>query len=198
MSDVAGNVGGYDRVQLARVSTARRHRTLDERIFVRFPPLARGLLHLVWRLPKGARLRRLFLVRVAGQLGSAVNRRDFDVLLLALDPEIDYRAISAGPGGGWVIPDLVGHHYGHAGYLEVWRTMLEGIEDLTLESEELLDFGDRLLSATRLRGHGRISGVPVDQPLFQVFTVSRGLVVKQEDFGSRDEALEAVGLPGTR
>ena len=114
-------------------------------------------------------------------------------MLMGFDPEIDYRVFSAGPGGG-IAPDLVGHHHGHAGYRHVWRAMLEGFEDLSLEGEELLDLGDRLISVTRLRGHGSGSGVPFEQVLFQVFTLRRGLVVKQEDFAERAEALEAAGL----
>jgi ketosteroid isomerase-like protein len=185
--------GAGDRIQLTGVGTARHHRTRDEGIFVRFPALARRLLYLWSRLPKESRLRRQLLVRLVGQGMSAANRRDFDVLLLGLDPEIDYRAVSAGPGGG-VAPDLVGHHHGHAGYRYVWRALLDGLEDLTLEPEELLDLGDHVISVTRLSGHGSGRGVPINQLLFQVFTFRRGLVVKQEDFGSREEALEAVGL----
>ncbi len=181
-----------DRIELTGVSTTRRHRTLDERVLVRFPALARGAFRLWARLPAGSRLRRLVLVRLSAQAASAANRRDFDVLLLGFDPEIDYRAVSAGPGGT-VIPDLVGHHYGHAGYRHVWRTMLDGFGDLTLEPEELIDLGDRMISVTRLNGHGSGSGVPFTQLLFQVFTFRRGLVIKQEDFADREEALEAAG-----
>ena len=130
-----------DRIQLTGVSTTRQHRTLDERIFVRFPALARKVFYLWSRLPKGSGLRRWLLVRNVVHGMSAGNRRDFDVLLLGFDPEIDYRAVSAGPFGG-VAPDLVGHHHGHAGYRYVWRAMLDGFEDLTLEPEELVDLGD--------------------------------------------------------
>jgi hypothetical protein len=60
--------------------------------------------------------------------------------------------------------------------------------------EEVMDFGDRLLIAGRQLGHGAASGVLVSQPLFQVYTLRRGLAVRQEDFSDRDEALEAAGL----
>jgi ketosteroid isomerase-like protein len=187
------NVGRGDPVRLTGVNMTRERRTLDERILVRFPALARTFLYLSWRLPKGSRLRRVMLVRWAGMAMCAANRRDFDLLLLGFDPAIDYRAVSAGPGGG-VAPDLVGHHHGHAGYRYVWQALLEGFEDLTLTPEELLDFGDRLISVTRLSGHGSGSGAPFTQVLFQVLTFRRGLVVKQEDFAERRQALEAVGL----
>jgi ketosteroid isomerase-like protein len=182
-----------DRIRIDRSTTTRRRRTLDERVFVRFPALARLALAGGARLRPGSRLRRALVSRSLSQGYAAGNRRDFDVLLLGADPAIDYRAVSAGPGGG-PAPDLVGHHYGHAGYLHVWRVMLDGFADLTLEPEEVLDLGDRLIATVRMRGHGSGSGVPFDQTLFQVFTLRRGLAVKQEDFAERAEALAAAGL----
>jgi ketosteroid isomerase-like protein len=186
------NTHGY-RIPFEASRATKQHRTLDEMFFLRFPALYRRAAYLWSRLPKESRLRRWLLVRAIGLGMSAANRRDFDVLMLGLDPAIDYRNVS-GPRGA-VPPDVIGHHYGHAGYRELWRTMMEGFEDLTLEPQELLDLGDKVVAVTRLRGHGTGSGIPLDnQFLFQVWSFHRGLVVKQEDFGSREEALEAVGL----
>ncbi len=188
------NVKRAYRVPVVGIDTTRQQRTLEEQLFVRVPALARAFAHALARLPKGSRLRRLFLARRAGQAASAVYRRDFDVLFLGFDPEIDFQVVSAGHEG-MVVPNLIGHHHGHAGYLDVWREMLEGFEDMTLEPEEdLLDLGEQLMSVTRMKGHGSSSGAPISQLLFQVFTFRRGLIVKQEDFGTREEALEAVGL----
>ena len=172
--------------------TTRRRRTLDERVFVRFPALYRGFAFLWSRLPRRSRLRRLILLRLTAQATSAANRRDFDVLLTGFDPQIDFRVV----GGAWgmVAPDVVGHHRGHAGYREVWRQVLEAFEDWTLEPVELIDLGHCLVGVTRMSGHGSGSGVPVSQSVFQVYTFRRGLVVKQEDFGNREEALEAAGV----
>jgi ketosteroid isomerase-like protein len=119
----------------------------------------------------------------------AANRRDFDLLFLVLDPEIEFRF-----AGGLIPPDLLGWHRGHAGYRRIWAAGLEAWEDLRLEHEEVIDFGDRVLVCGRQVGHGTASGVLVSQPLFQVFTLRRGLVIRQEDFADRDEALEAVEL----
>lgn len=181
------------RISLAGVNTRRRRRTLDERVLVRFPGLARRLLHLWSRLPQESRLRRRMLVRGVVQGYCAGNRRDFAVLLMGVDPEIDYLAVSAGPAGV-AVPDLVGHQHGHTGYRNAWRAMLEAFEDFTLEPEELLDLGDRVISRIRMRGHGSGSGAPMDQVLFQVLTFQRGRVVKQEDFADLEAALESVGV----
>ncbi len=180
------------RIRPVGLNTTRQRRTLDEQAFVRFPALYRGFASWWSRLPPRSRLRRLILLRTTAQATSAANRRDFDVLLTGFDPQIDFRVV----GGAWgmVAPDVVGHHHGHAGYREVWRQVLEAFEDWTLEPEELIDLGHRLFSVTRMSGHGTVSGVPVSQCVFSVYTFRRGLVVKQEDFGNREDALEAARL----
>ena len=175
------------------VSTEDRRRTLDERIFVLFPALARILLSAWSRLPPRSRLRRAWLSRIMRQGCEAANRRDFRLLLLSIDPEIEYHA-NESPAGGFVLPDLLGVHRGHEGCLRVWEAMIEAIEDVKVVPEEVIDCGDRLLTAGRGTGHGSFSGVPVDAPLFQVYTLRRGLVIRQEDFADRDKALEAAGL----
>jgi hypothetical protein len=161
---------------------------LDERIVVRFPALAR--LYAAWwaRLPQHSRLFRVLLLRRFRQAYAAANRRDFDLLLTGLDPGIEYHS-----GEAWQI-DFDPVYHGHDGYLQVWRGLLESFEDLRLDPEELLDFGDRFLVTITMSGHGAGSGVSISQPLFQLFTLRRGLVVRHDDFQDRAEALEAVGL----
>jgi ketosteroid isomerase-like protein len=164
-----------------------RHRTLDERIVVRFPALNRLFLATWARLPRHSRLRRVMLVRRIRQAYAAANRRDFDLLLSGLDPDIELHRAQ-------VFLDISGTFHGHDGYLEVWRGVLESFEHFRLDPEELLDFGDRFLLTVKLSGHGAGSGVSISQPLFQLFTLRRGLVVRQDDFQDRAEAFKAVGL----
>jgi len=84
--------------------------------------------------------------------------------------------------------------HGHDGYEWVWRQMIDSFEDFRAEPQELLDMGDMLLATTQYVGHGSGSGVPVSIPLFQLFRLRKGLVVWQQDFSDRSEALEAAGL----
>jgi ketosteroid isomerase-like protein len=175
------------------VPSETRRRTLDERIYVRFPALYRVLASAWSRLPPRSRLRRAWVSRIVRQGCEAANRRDFDLRLLLVDPEIEFQ-IQGSPVGGFVPPDLLGVHRGHAGYLRIWEAGIEASEDLRIEHEEVIDFGDRLLAAGRQTGHGRSSGISLNEPLFQVFTLRRGLVIRQEDFTDRAQALEAVGL----
>jgi hypothetical protein len=177
------------RVRLPPVrEAARQHRTLDERILVRFPALARLLLAGWARLPRHSRLRRVMLVRQIRQGYAAANRRDLDLVLTGLDPGIEYR-----PSEAWQF-DFDPLYHGHDGYLQVWRVLLESFEDVRLDPEELLDLGNRFLVTLTLSGQGVGSGVAVSEPHYQVFTLRRGLVVRQDDFQDRAQALETAGL----
>ena len=174
------------RVSLPSEKAANR-RTLDERLYVRFPALYHLIAERVMRLPPESRLRRLILTRNIGRGLGAVNRRDFDVLLLGFDPGIEYR-----PAPDQRPPGMDAVRHGHDGYEEVWREMIDAFEDFHAEPEELLDLGDQLLATIQYRGHGTGSGVPVNIPTFQLFRLRRGLVFWQKDFSDRSEALEAA------
>ena len=180
------------RISLPNEKSAQR-RTLDERLFLRFPAAYRLLADRVLRLPQRSRLRRLLLTRIGRRAAAAANRRDFDVLLYGFDPAIELE-LPESQVGGYLPPDLPGVHRGRDAYRHMWEGLIEAWPDLTLEPEELIDFGDRLLAAVQLRAHGRHSGIALEQPIFQVFTLSRGLVVRQKDFPEREQALEAAGL----
>jgi hypothetical protein len=169
---------------------ASRHRSLDELLFVRFP----GVLHLLSRasarLPPRSRLRRLLVVRRIARAYAAGNRRDFDVLLVGMDLEVyEYR-----PSRDLLPPDLEEVFHGRDGYLQLWRYWRDAFEDIRWEPREVLDFGDRILVTTEQGGHGSGSGIGVSQPVFQLFTLQRGLVIRQEDFLDHADALKALGL----
>jgi ketosteroid isomerase-like protein len=185
----AGGVGGVRYPVSLPSERATQRRTLDERLFVRFPALIRLLADRFMRLPPRSRLRQLLLARFAGRAYAAANRRDFDVLLLGKDPGIEYR-----PGGNLMPPDLATVFYGHDGFRQPWRNWLDAFDDLRLVPEEILDLGDRLLVTVQVRAHGSGSGVPVEERMFQLIKFRRGLQVWQEDFSDRSEALEAAGL----
>ena len=106
-------------VRIPLVPETRRHRTLEERILVRFP----------------------------GRQGfAALNRRDFDLLVIGLDPSVELRM-------GHVLPDIGPVFHGHDGYREVWRHLLEAA-DTRLHPEELLDLRDRVLVTAKLTAQG--------------------------------------------
>ena len=60
--------------------------------------------------------------------------------------------------------------------------------------EEFVDAGDRVVVATLLRARGRGSGIKVEARFYDVYTVLDGKIVRMDEFTSRAEAFEAVGL----
>src|SRR6266516_1937218 len=118
--------GNVEIVRGARITVpqvgerAGERRTVDQRLFARFPGLYRLLADAVSRLPPGSRLRRLMLARSIGLAYAAANRRDFDFVLIGWDPGSEYH-----PSGDLMPPDLEPVFYGHEGYLRLWRYWLD-------------------------------------------------------------------------
>jgi ketosteroid isomerase-like protein len=106
------------------------------------------------------------------------------------DAESEYR-----PSADLMPPDLDSVFHGHDGYRRLWRYWLDAFGDIRWEPEEILDLGDKVLVTTQQRGHGSGSGAAVSEPVFQLFTFRRGLVIRQEDFLDRSQALDAAGRP---
>jgi hypothetical protein len=127
------------------------------------------------------------LARSVALAYGAANRRDFDVVLVGWDAGSEYR-----PSPDLMPPDLEPSFHGHDGYRRLWRYWFDAIPDIHWDPEEILDFGDRFLVTTQQRGHGSSSGVPVNESVFQLFELRRGLVVRQEDFLDRSKAIEAL------
>jgi hypothetical protein len=160
-------------------------RTLEERLLIKFPALSRVLGGAFMRLSPRSRLRRLVLTRVR-QAYAAQTRRDFEAVLAGWDPACEYR-----PSRDLMPPDLESVFYGHDGMRELWRYWRDAFQDIRWDPEEVLDFGEQFLVTAQQRGHGSGSGVAVSEPVFQLFTLRRGLVVRQEDFRNHSEALRS-------
>jgi ketosteroid isomerase-like protein len=171
----------------------RRHRKLDERLWVRFPALMHASAAAILRLPQRSRLRQALVSHWVRRSYEIVNRRDFKLALAAQDPEVVIRY--APDPGGRIPPDLVGEFRGHDGFRRAWQAWLEAFEDLRLEPEEVIDLGgDRLLVAMRAVGRGTGSGVLAEQRGFTLYTFRAGKVFRHEFFSDRDQAEEAAGL----
>jgi ketosteroid isomerase-like protein len=67
-------------------------------------------------------------------------------------------------------------------------------EDWSLEFEQMIDAGDKVLVIARESGRGKGSGVEVEQRAFAVFTLREGRIVHWKGFVNRRQALEAAGL----
>jgi hypothetical protein len=168
---------------------AAQRRTVDERLFALFPALSRLVADAWMRLPVRSRLRRLILGRFVSRGCAAANRRDFDMLVLGVDPGVEHH-----PAEDLLPLDWDEVAYGRDGYQQVWRKMMDAFDDFRAEPAEMLDLGDKVLVTAHYKGHGLGSGIPIDETLFQLCRLRKGLVVWQKDFTDRAEALEAAEL----
>jgi hypothetical protein len=167
---------------------AAGRRTVDERVRVRFPSPFRRVGAALLRLPPRSRLRQLILARVMARAYAAANRRDFELVLTFNDGDrYEYR-----PSTDLLPPDMETVYHGFEGYRRFWRLWLDAFENIRWDPEEILDFGEKVLVTTRQSGRGSGSGVAVSEPVFQLFTLRRGLVIRQEDFIDREQALRAA------
>ena len=127
-------------------------------------------------------------VELAHRAHKAFNRRDLDGFLALMDAEVELTTR---------FMELEGDrsYRGHDGVSEWWRSLLGIFPDFGSEVLEVRDLGgDFVLVIMRARGHGRDSGTPFEETLWQASKWRRGRVVWWQMFGSEAEALEAAGL----
>jgi ketosteroid isomerase-like protein len=83
---------------------------------------------------------------------------------------------------------------GPAAVREMWKRWNSEWEELDMVDEEFIDAGDNVVVVMHYRARGRLSGVAVEEREFEVHTFRDGQCVRKVTFGTRAEALEAVGL----
>jgi uncharacterized protein len=84
---------------------------------------------------------------------------------------------------------------GVEGLRRMVATTEEAWEEIRTVPLEFLDAGDQVVVIGRLVGKGKGSGVEVERPTAQVWTVRAGRVVRWEyGYRERSDALEAAGL----
>ena len=87
-----------------------------------------------------------------------------------------------------------GVYRGRAGLERYWAEIREDIEELSLSVSDMRAIGDRVFFAATGRGLGKLSKVPIEQPIWFVTTLRDGLAVRVETYVDSTEALEAAGL----
>ena len=83
---------------------------------------------------------------------------------------------------------------GHAGRLEWEDTFVSAWEQVSVEPEEYIDAGgDKVVLLHRLAAQGR-GGISLERQDGIVYLLRDGKIIRMDYYGSRVEALEAVGL----
>ena len=117
----------------------------------------------------------------------AFNRGDVDEALDMYDPQAEVKTLMSGSAHG---------------RQELRAVILEREKEMGAVQylpEDFIDAGDTIIGVVRATGRGRLSGIsdtdfPVAPQLAVVWTFKNGLVIRQEMFSSKAEAVEAAGL----
>ena len=121
-------------------------------------------------------------VEIVRRVFEALNRGDLDAAVEAYDPEAEIVTLMSGTSHG---PE------GARQALEAGRRNLRG---WTLDPNELIDVGDSVIAIVHIRGAGQHSGIALGDLMALSFTIRNGLIIRQQSFRSKEDALEAAGL----
>jgi ketosteroid isomerase-like protein len=124
----------------------------------------------------------------------AFNRGDIQTTLALFDPRVEVRlAEGTGErlGGGFSAV-----YSGLDGFMEFVGLLQRGWQRITWEPEELVDAGDQVVVAGRMRGASRDGETRLDEPMAHVCTLHDGALVRLESYRDRDDALAAAGAGG--
>ena len=114
-------------------------------------------------------------------------RRGEEMDMWLLDPDVIYEDTN--------LPDHADEAYrGHEGVRRATGRWLEPFEDLTIELEEIVGTGERLISVHRVSAKARHTGIGFTGPLAYQWTFRDGKVIYFRSYRDRNEALEAAGL----
>ena len=71
---------------------------------------------------------------------------------------------------------------------------LHAFSDLRIEAESIIDLDDnRVLVLSRHTARGKLSGVPIDHEIGDLFTLRAGKVVRYDCYWDRAGAMQAAG-----
>ena len=87
-----------------------------------------------------------------------------------------------------------GNYRGHDGIEKFMADAFENLEVRGIDHLEMRDLGDRVLALGTFRIYGRASGIEAEVPFAILARIQGGLIVHSKDYGTRGEALKAVGL----
>ncbi len=114
-----------------------------------------------------------------------------------MDPHLWHTDAELRPAliGGGLVEGAV--YRGHDGLAEFVAMQAETWESVIAEPVEIRGLGTHLLVETVLRAVGRASGIQLSDVTWNMFEIRNGKVANWRVFTDQQQALEAVGLPGS-
>jgi ketosteroid isomerase-like protein len=87
-------------------------------------------------------------------------------------------------------------HVGRDAYERLVRGFVDSFSEVTFEVLELIDAGDRVIVPTVLHARMRDSEAEVSDTYVFVSKIRDGLIVEAWEYRTKEEALDALALPG--
>jgi ketosteroid isomerase-like protein len=113
---------------------------------------------------------------------AAYNRGDLTAMLATYDREVEFVTL------------LLGNHRGRDVLERLATENRESLSGYRYEIDELIDGGDTVIAVVHVRGSGRVSELELDNTIAFSLTFRDGLVIRQQTFRNKAEAIEATGL----
>src|SRR3954453_12007652 len=156
----------------------RSRRTLDQRLFLRFPRLAGPPFRMIARLPPSSRLRQAALLRSVRLALEAYNRRDMDAVGIGYHPEFEYH-----PARNWVEAGLVEPSYrgleGHRRYVASTAEVFGA--EVYVKPVELIDLGERIVVLANVPMRAQASGIRLTEAFALVSTLKDGALIRTQE-----------------
>jgi ketosteroid isomerase-like protein len=168
---------------------ASSHRRMQERLFLRLPGVAAALTGRVLRLPPSSRVRRTMIRRTTRLAYEALNRGDYEAAFAIVPPDFE-----AMPAAEALTLGFDPVYRGREGRLRYHRQWVAELGEFEQELDEVIDLGDRVLVLAQMTGTGASSGAAFASEVAYLVTISAGRLIREQDFRSHAQALEAAGL----
>jgi uncharacterized protein len=83
---------------------------------------------------------------------------------------------------------------GHAGFRENIEGLTEVFDNIEVTPRSFIDLGEHLVVEIHTVGHGRASGIRIENRVVHIWTIRGGKATRFRVFGTRQEALDELGL----
>jgi ketosteroid isomerase-like protein len=115
----------------------------------------------------------------------AWNRNDNHAFLDGFHPDLEFLPLRAATEGAY---------RGMAGIESYLADTLEVFDKFEMHYDEYTDLGERVLAWGHIHVRARGSGIETNIETAVIFGFRDGKIVRCEDFGSKEKAVEAAGL----
>ncbi len=113
---------------------------------------------------------------------AALGRGDLDALVDLYDEDAVFETL------------LLGTHHGKEAIRRIHQENLANQSGYTVEPVEMIDAGDKVVTVVQSGGAGPVSKISLDDQFAFVHTMRDGLILREQTFRNREEALDAAGV----